>query len=340
MSESTSSVISLTVPADAAGERIDRWLSGVLDNRSRSEVQRWLRDGRVRLNNAVARAKDKVEADDVVAVDLPPAPAADADAAPQAEDIPLDILYEDADLLVINKPAGMVVHPAPGHQSGTLVNAVLHHAPDLVGVGGVRRPGIVHRLDRETSGVIVVAKNDRAHRDLQQQFKERSVEKRYLALVEGRVDPPAGRIDAPLGRHPVDRKRQAILPPHPVTGESKGRNAVTDYRTIGVYQTADANTRTSYSLLRIDLHTGRTHQIRVHLAWRRHPIVGDTVYGFRRQPLLRNRHFLHAHQLTLRLPSSAPDGGEQHTFTAPLPGDLQSVLNELAGEPVVVEIGD
>ncbi len=315
----------LTVGDDGAGARLDRWLAAELPDRSSSEIQRWIKDGRVWVDGIVAKASRKLEPGQAVGLSIPaPTPAESV----QPEDIPLDILYEDDDLIVINKPAGMVVHPSPGHAGGTLVNAILHHCPDIEGVGGERRPGIVHRLDKETSGVMVVAKNDRAHRDLQAQFKARTIYKEYLALVEGRLDPPAGRMDAPLGRHPTDRVRQAILPPDPVTGVSRGRDAVTEYHTLGVYSAPIRGGSAAtglFTLARVVLHTGRTHQIRVHFAWRKHPVVGDTLYGYKRQRLDLKRQFLHAHKLGLHLPG---DGGRR-TFTAPLPPDLQAVLDFL-----------
>jgi len=236
---------------------------------------------------------------------------------------------------VINKPAGMVVHPSPGHASGTLVNAVLHHCPELEGVGGERRPGIVHRLDRDTSGLIVVAKNDLTHRDLQAQFKARTVYKEYLALLEGQLDPPAGLISAPIGRHPNDRVRQAILSPDPLTGESKGREARTEYHTLSIYSAPIRGSGTAigiFTLARVILLTGRTHQIRVHFAWRKHPVAGDTLYGYKKQRLDLKRQFLHAHKLRLRMPGNEGGNGIEREFVAPLPADLQSTLDYLEAQ--------
>ena len=312
-----------TVPDDI-GARLDRWLAEKLPERSRSEIQRWIKDGLVLVDDAPTKASHKLEPEQQVTVLIP---ATQPDSGLAASPIPLDIIYEDTDLLVINKPAGMVVHPAPGHTDDTLVNAVLHHAPELEGVGGAHRPGIVHRLDKETSGLIVVAKNDRAHRDLQSQFKNRTVYKEYLALVYGAPSPPAGRISAPMGRHPVERKRQAVLTPDPLTGQHRGREAITEYHTEMVY-TPDtkAGVTGTFTLLRVVLHTGRTHQIRVHFAWRNHPIVGDTVYGFKRRRVPLDRQFLHAHRLRFRLPGTATE----REFVAPLPADLQHVLDEIS----------
>ncbi len=307
-----------------AGQRLDRWLADQLPERSRSEIQRWIDAGLVKVGEKVGKASYRLELADSLTVTPPTAPV---DLSLQPADLPLSILYEDDDLLVIDKPAGLVVHPAPGHTEGTLVNAVLHHSPDLAGVGGERRPGIVHRLDKETSGVIVVAKTDAAHRHLQAQFKARTVHKEYLTLVEGQIEPAQGRINAPIGRHPTDRLRQAVLPPDPVTGEARGRPALTDYRLLGSYATAirDNTGRANFSLISVVIHTGRTHQIRVHLAWYKHPVVGDTLYGYRRPRLPVPRQFLHAHRLRFRLPSS----GEEREFVAPLPTDLQQVLDQL-----------
>ena len=318
--------LNLCVELDVQGERLDRWLAGVLSDRSRSEVQRWIRDGRVQLAGAAAKASTKVAAGDVVSIDVPDAPPPSSLAA---EDMPLSIVYEDDDLLVIDKPAGMVVHPAPGHSAGTLVNAVLHHCPTLAGVGGERRPGIVHRLDKDTSGLIVVAKHDQAHRNLQAQFKARTIYKEYLALLEGRLLPEQGRIVAPIGRHPVERKRMAVLPPDAETGLSVGREAITEYQVLGVYTAAvygRSSSMASFTLVSAVLHTGRTHQIRVHFAWLKHPIVGDTLYGFHAPRLPLGRQFLHAHRLRLRLPSTGAD----REFVAPLPADLQALLGTMA----------
>lgn len=311
--------LTLTVTPENQGQRLDRWLAMALPEHSRSEVQRWIKEGLVLVDNGIAKASQKVEDGQVVDVQVPPTSASEL----QAEAIPLSILYEDHDLLVIDKAAGMVVHPAPGHSGGTLVNAVLYHCPQIEGVGGERRPGIVHRLDKETSGLIIVAKNDRAHRHLQEQFKARTVFKEYLALVEGHVEPAHARIVAPLGRHPTDRLRQAILPPE------KGRAAVTEYRVLGYYSAAihDSNATANFTLVSVILHTGRTHQIRVHFAWRKHPVVGDTLYGYHKPRLPLDRQFLHAHRLRFRLPST----GEEKEFVAPLPAELQNLLNTYLG---------
>ena len=321
----TASQQTIIVEAGGEGQRLDRWLAEQLPDRSRSEIQRWIKEGLVAVDGQAARASARLEQGQQIELAIPEI-APPADLAPEA--LPLTIVYEDDDLLVVDKPAGMVVHPAPGHSGGTLVNAVLHHCPQIEGVGGERRPGIVHRLDKETSGLIVVAKNDHAHRFLQAQFKDRTVYKEYLALVEGRLTPERGRIMAPIGRHPDDRKRQAVLPVDPQTGVSAGRDAITDYNVLGVYAapgTSSGAPATTFSLVSAELHTGRTHQIRVHFAWYKHPIVGDTVYGLRKQRLKLDRHFLHAHRLRLRLPST----NEAREFVAPLPAELQAILDQL-----------
>jgi 23S rRNA pseudouridine1911/1915/1917 synthase len=328
MPVSSSQPTTMIVPGEAGGQRLDRWLSSVLPERSRSEIQRWIKEGAVTVNDISARASLRVEDGQAIVVHIP---VIAADAPLTATDLPLSIIFEDDDLLIVDKATGMVVHPAPGHPDDTLVNAILHHCPEIEGVGGARRPGLIHRLDKATSGVIAVAKNDRTHRDLQAQFKARTVYKEYLALVEGRMEPREGRINAPMGRHPVDRKRQAILPPDPLTGLSSGREAITEYFTLAEYgiELPRSQGYGQFTLLRVILHTGRTHQIRVHFAWRKHPVVGDTVYGFKRQRIPIDRQFLHAHKLRLRLPGKGGGESEERTFIAPLPADLVDVLNRL-----------
>lgn len=304
----------LTLTVAVGGERLDKWLAVQLPDRSRSEIQRWIEAGLVTRKGRVLKASSRVAPGDEITVEIPPSPQ-DYEALP--EPIPLDVIYEDNDLLVINKPAGMVVHPGAGNQHGTLVNAVLYRCPDMEGVGGVLRPGIVHRLDKDTSGLILVAKNDQAHRALQAQFKAREVEKIYQALVYGIVNPPTGEISAPIGRDTRDRKRMTVVP------SALGRPAVTRYETLETYKTAGGKRLT---LLACRPLTGRTHQIRVHLAHIKHPIVGDAVYAGRRKPPIPcARQFLHAYRLTFRLPAT----GQEVTFTAPLPPDLQAVLTKL-----------
>jgi 23S rRNA pseudouridine1911/1915/1917 synthase len=229
----------------------------------------------------------------------------------EPEAIPLDIVFENPDLMVVNKPAGMVVHPAAGHANGTLVHAALAHAPELEGINGEARPGVVHRLDKNTSGLILLAKNDAAQRWLQEQFRARKVDKAYLALVDGRPPTPSGRIEAPIGRDTTQRKRMAVV------SSNKGREAISEYRTLEAFH--------SHTLLELHPITGRTHQIRLHLSFIGCPVAGDTVYGYRKSTIDIQRHFLHAARLTIFLP------GENlpHTFQAPLPPELEGVLDQL-----------
>ncbi len=322
MDDDRRAVHQFTVPASAAGQRLDRWLTEQFPQTSRSAVQRWIADGQVQINGGrPAKAGLPLEAEaQIEVVQLPP-----QDTTLQPQEIPLDIIYEDDDLLVIDKQAGLVVHPGPGHATGTLANGVLHHCPSLEGIGGERRPGIVHRLDKGTSGAIVVAKHDAAMRFLQEQFAARTVRKEYVALLEGRIEPPQGRIDAPVGRHPIERQRMAVLPAAGGAGGWSGRAAVTDYESLRIYDTQMGGQTVRFSLVRAILHTGRTHQIRVHFAWRKNPVVGDTMYGFTRARLVLKRPFLHASRLGIRLPGAE----EQRIFEAPLPDDLQRVLDRL-----------
>ena len=297
----------LTLLADHEGPRLDRFLAERLAGRSRAEIQRWIEQGAVLVNGGGCRASRRVLPGDRIEVVMP----GQQPSGLAAEAIPLVILYEDADMIAIDKPAGLVVHPAAGHEGGTLVNAVLHHSPDIQGVGGVQRPGIVHRLDKDTSGIILVAKNDAAHRHLQAQFKVRTVAKTYLALVHGRLNPSQGRIDAPIGRDPRHRQRMAVVP------LTAGREAVTDYETQVDWGLA--------SLVAAHPRTGRTHQIRVHFASLGHPLVGDTTYGPRRDPFHLGRHFLHAHRLQFQRPSD----GAPLDLISPLPPELQALVDRL-----------
>jgi 23S rRNA pseudouridine1911/1915/1917 synthase len=301
----------LSFIVEQGGERLDRWLAAALPDCSRTEIQRWIKEGHVIVDGALPKVSYRVRPGDEITIQIPPPLPAVA----QPESIPLDILYEDDHLLVINKPAGMVVHPAPGrvHRTGTLVNAVLAHVPNLA-VGGEQRPGIVHRLDKDTSGVILVAKNDAALRDLQAQFKARTVEKVYLALVEGELPTAHGRIEAPIGRDPRHRQRMAVVT------EQKGRPAVTDFRVRERFS--------DYTLIEAHPRTGRTHQIRIHLASIGHPVVGDPLYGRKHSRLHCPRQFLHALKIGVRLPGS----GMWAEFTAPLPADLEEVLERLRQE--------
>jgi 23S rRNA pseudouridine1911/1915/1917 synthase len=300
----------VTLAANDSAARLDRFVAAALPDLTRAAIQRLIEDGAITVNGKPSKAAYRIRPGDAIVVHIPPPPPAEA----QAEAIPLDIVYEDADLIVVNKPAGMVVHPAAGHDSGTLVNALLSHCPDLRGVGEEMRSGIVHRLDKDTSGLIVVAKNEAAQQNLQRQFKSRSVHKIYIALVEGHLTPPQGLIDVPIGRDKQQRKRMAAV--------SDGRASRTAYKAIEFF---DAGPQ-QYTLVEVRPQTGRTHQIRVHFAWLKFPLVGDRVYGRRRpkHPLPLQRHFLHAQSLSFCLPS-----GREATFTAPLPTDLVSILESL-----------
>lgn len=308
---------------EAGADRLDRWLARQLPEHSRNVIQRWIKEGSVAVNKRPGRANQRVLTGDRIDLQLAGAPQP---ATVAAEAIPLPILYEDQDIIVIDKPAGLVVHPAPGHSGGTVVNAILHHVPDLAGIGGEVRPGIVHRLDKDTSGAMVVAKNEAALRNLQTQFKSRKVEKQYSALVEGKIEEDQGQIVAPIGRDPRDRKRQAVILSEG-SGALKSRPATTNFRVLARYTVPLRNDlgRGAFSLVQAHPVTGRTHQIRVHFAWLGHPLVGDPIYGLRRQRLSSPRLFLHAAHLAFHLPSTE----EWVEFNAPLPPDLQEVLSHL-----------
>lgn len=229
----------------------------------------------------------------------------------QPEAIPLDVIFENSDLMIVNKPAGMVVHPASGHSSGTLVNAALAHAPELEGIGGEQRPGIVHRLDKDTSGLIIIAKNERAHRWLQDQFRLRKVHKTYIALLDGKPPTVTGRVEAEIARDPAHRKQMAVVP------DGRGREAVTEYRVVEQFP--------KHTLIEAYPLTGRTHQIRLHMAFLKCPIVGDTLYGHKRTSVDIERHFLHAVRISLVLPGEKAE----RTFTAALPEELTTILDQL-----------
>jgi 23S rRNA pseudouridine1911/1915/1917 synthase len=295
--------------ADLPDERLDVAVARLCDM-SRAQARRLVDEGLVRRNGAIARkAGDRLETGDELIVQIPaPVPA-----TPQPEAIALDIVYEDEHLIVVNKPAGMAVHPGPGHSGKTLVNALLAHCPDLPGIGGVQRPGIVHRLDKDTSGLIVAAKDERTHNGLATQLKNREVKKTYLALVEGRLEPPEALIDAPIGRDPNNRQRMMVR-------GAGGREAQTAYR---VREYLDG-----YSLVEASPVTGRTHQIRVHFASLGHPVAGDRVYSPSRgaaSDALVSRQFLHAWRLAFRHPVTGAD----LSFEAPLAADLQAVIDNL-----------
>jgi 23S rRNA pseudouridine1911/1915/1917 synthase len=289
------------------GERLDRFVADRLSDISRSYVQQLIEAGQVRVDDRVRRPSFKMTAGEVVTVEVPPP----VDATPEPENIPLAIRFEDDDVIVLDKPAGLVVHPAPGHPSGTLVNALLFHAPRL-SINGTNRPGIVHRLDKDTSGLMVVAKTDRAQHSLTDQWAARTVRKGYVALVSDVVVDDEATIDAPIGRDPAQRQRMTVL--------QRGRPAVTHFTIRERFATS--------SLLDLDLETGRTHQIRVHLAFIGHPIVGDAVYGHDRAAARRRnepwlpRHFLHASALAFQLPD-----GRSVAFESPLPPELAAIVD-------------
>ena len=303
---------SLTVEPASGGPRLDAWLARHRPEHSRSRWQALIRDGQVVVNGRPSAADQAVHPGEIVAwQEPPPAPAR---LMPEARE--LDILYEDAEVLVLNKPPGLVVHPAPGHPAGTLVNALLYHCEDLEGIGGEQRPGIVHRLDKDTTGLLVVAKTERAQRDLVEQFRGRRVHKQYLALVWGHPTPPRGTIRTLIGRHAAHRQKMSAQ-------VESGRPAVTHYRTEETF--ADT------ALVRVDLETGRTHQIRVHMAHIGHPILGDAVYGRARRPLAAapRRQMLHAARLAFQHPGT----GAELEFDAPLPDDFRALLDRLRREP-------
>ncbi len=296
---------------DAKGERLDKYLVTVLPDFSRSQVHRLISNGNVLLNGLVPfKFGIKLNVNDQLDVTLPdPEPT---EIIPQ--DIPIDIVYEDDDVIVVNKAAGMVVHPSAGHTSGTLVNAVLGHCPDIEGVGGARRPGLVHRLDKDTSGVIILAKHDKAHRFLQAQFKNRDVEKNYYALVVGKLPSPIGTVETNIDRDPRNRKRMAVYPPR----HERGRLAISHFTELREFD--------DYTLADVRIETGRTHQIRVHMTFLGCPVAGDETYGtkmsIKKSPNALRRQFLHAYRLMLQLPSNI-----EKTFETPLPPDLQRVID-------------
>lgn len=289
-------------------QRLDKYLSQMLPNHSRSRLQQLIRADQVQVNRlSVTKSSHMLVEGDTVTITIPPPEPTKL----IAQDIPLDILYEDENIIVVNKPAGMVVHPSAGHQSSTLVHALLAHNPFLQGIGGKQRPGIVHRLDKDTSGVLLVAKNERSHNMLQEQFRSRKVEKVYLALVDGQPRTPSGRIEAPLQRDAKKRKQIRVIP------AGQGRAAVSEFHTLQNFR--------QHTLLEVHPLTGRTHQIRVHLAFIGCPVVGDRVYGRRKPSLDAKRQMLHASQITLRL----PDQEQARTFRAPLPQDFTEIIDQL-----------
>jgi 23S rRNA pseudouridine1911/1915/1917 synthase len=293
---------------ETTSDRLDKYLVRCLPEFSRSRLQALIKDGFITVNGALAHKSGlMLENQDRIEITIPPVQPSTL----QPEKIPLDVIFENNDLIVVNKPAGMVVHPAVGHESGTLAHAALAHDPQMEGIGGEMRPGIVHRLDKNTSGLILLAKNDQAHRWLQDQFRSRQVEKVYIALVDGRPPTHNGRIEAPIGRHATQRKQMAVVTPE------KGRQAISEYHTLETFP--------QHTLLEIHPLTGRTHQIRLHLDFIGCPVAGDTVYGRRVSTISIPRHFLHAARLTIRLPAEELP----RTFQAPLPSELEKLLDDL-----------
>ncbi|MBW1917136.1 MAG: RluA family pseudouridine synthase [Deltaproteobacteria bacterium] len=315
--------VALTVAAAEQGLRLDQILTRHLLNISRARLQKWIKSGLVQVNEASRPADYRVQSGDRLVVEMP----APEKSSLVPEPIPLDILFEDQDLLVINKPPGLVVHPGAGHRTGTLVHAILHHCPNLTGVGDVQRPGLVHRLDKETSGLMIVAKTDLAHQSLVSQFKQRQLSKFYLALVWGHLSEPHGEIVETIGRHPRVRQKMSVH-------ARRGREAHTSWRRLQHYPGPLA-------LVELQLHTGRTHQIRVHLAAIGHPVVGDRTYGggarrlsslpamLSRLKTLVSRQLLHAWKLTLNHPRT----GKSLTLEAELPTDFRAVVDFLELHP-------
>ncbi|RGH41590.1 MULTISPECIES: RluA family pseudouridine synthase [Clostridia] len=292
---------------EKGGERIDKYLSEQLEDMTRSHIQKLIKENMVRVNGMTVKSNFKLSASDQIEVEIPE--LKEPDILP--ENIPLDILYEDQDILVVNKPKGMVVHPAPGHYTGTLVNAIMYHCKDnLSGINGVMRPGIVHRIDMDTTGSLLICKNDRAHQALAKQLKEHSITRKYHAIVHGRLKEDEGTIDKPIGRHPIDRKKMSVHC-------TNGREAVTHYRVLKRFQ--------QFTYIECQLETGRTHQIRVHMSSIGHPILGDQVYGPAKCPYKLQGQTLHAKVLGITHPTT----GKYMEFDAPLPDYFQGLLEKM-----------
>ena len=309
-----------TAEETVTNERIDKFLSAQMPDRSRSYIQKLIKDGLVEVNGKQVKTNYKLGSEDEVKLQIPELEVPDI----LPEEIPLDILYEDTDLLVVNKPKGMVVHPAPGHYTGTLVNALMYHCREnLSGINGVMRPGIVHRIDMDTTGSLLVCKNDRAHQILAEQLKDHSITRRYEAIVHGNLKEDTGTVNAPIGRHPTDRKKMSVHAPH-------GREAVTHYRVLERFG--------NYTHIECELETGRTHQIRVHMASLGHPLLGDYKYGSKKW----NDHYkkewkikdqvLHAYQLTMPGMKKELENLSEKTFYAKVPETFWKLIKETAWE--------
>ncbi|WP_291578742.1 RluA family pseudouridine synthase [Clostridium sp. UBA6640] len=296
----------LEVKENDINKRLDVFISERLEGKSRSYVQGLIEEEKVKVNEKFKKSNYKLKLNDSVIIEIPEATTLEV----EKEDIPLDILYEDNDVIVINKPQDMVVHPAPGNYSGTLVNALLYHCNDLSGINGVVRPGIVHRIDKDTSGILVIAKNDNAHNKLAEQLKEHSMTRTYYALVEGKLKEDSGTINAPIGRHPVERIKMAVV-------KNNGKEATTHYKVLERFN--------HYTLVRCNLETGRTHQIRVHMAYIGHPLVGDTVYGFKKQKFKLQGQVLHAKELGFIHPTT----NEYMKFTSNIPKYFEDLIGNL-----------
>ena len=292
---------------EKGGERIDKYLSEQLEDMTRSHIQKLIKENMVRVNGMAVKSNFKLSDSDQIEVEIPE--LKEPDILP--ENIPLDILYEDQDILVVNKPKGMVVHPAPGHYTGTLVNAIMYHCKDnLSGINGVMRPGIVHRIDMDTTGSLLICKNDRAHQALAEQLKEHSITRKYHAIVHGRLKEDEGTIDKPIGRHPIDRKKMSVHC-------TNGREAITHYRVLKRFQ--------QFTYIECQLETGRTHQIRVHMSSIGHPILGDQVYGPAKCPYKLQGQTLHAKVLGITHPTT----GKYMEFDAPLTDYFQGLLEKM-----------
>ncbi|GAE24175.1 ribosomal large subunit pseudouridine synthase D [Halalkalibacter wakoensis JCM 9140] len=295
-----------TVTSEHASDRIDKFLTAMDEGWSRTQVQLWIKDEHVKVNDVKIKSNYKVNEGDVISLTIPEAEELEI----TAEDIPLDVVYEDEDVIVINKPRGMVVHPAPGHYSGTLVNALMHHCKDLSGINGVIRPGIVHRIDKDTSGLIMVAKNDHAHESLVNQLKAKTTRRLYKAIVHGIIPHEHGTIDAPIGRDKKDRQSMTVT-------EENSRDAVTHFTVLETFS--------KYTYVQCELETGRTHQIRVHMKYIGYPLAGDPKYGPKKKTLDINGQALHAAVLGFVHPKT----GEDMLFEASLPEDMELLLQQL-----------